>query len=52
MIIASRAKEKQFSDINLLKKSNIFALGIVFLSAATLESTEKIYDIKSLDIFE
>ncbi len=39
MIIASRAREKHFSDIGLLKKSNIFALGIVFLSTATLESS-------------
>lgn len=51
MIIAFRAREKQFNDIAFLKKSNVFTLGMVFLEIATLQSSSKFYDSKTFDIF-
>ncbi len=44
MIIACRAREKQFTEESLLKKSNIFSLGIAFLEAATLQPSCEFYD--------
>lgn len=52
MIIAYRAREKQFNDESLLKKSSIFALGIVLLETAVLCGSEEFYDTASLDIME
>ena len=52
MIIALRAREKQFNDLSLLKKSNVFALGIVLLEAATLKLSCEFYDTVSFDIYE
>lgn len=51
MIIAYRAREKQFYDTHLLKKSNVFALGMIFLETATLQSSSEFYDEKTFDIF-
>ena len=52
MIIALRAREKYFKDISLLKKSSVFALGIVLLEAATLQFSCNFYDTTSFDIYE